>query len=298
MYNPSLPMSSTNHPDIIASPNLVVSPVTGILAPETKVISPVTPDLSPQPVIVNVITPAIRPSGITDQQWSEMQTQGAVKITNQAAQVNENMQAKQIADAIATSEKAAAAYSGTDAIASASHAADLAAVIKSGVPSGAATEIASQIMRAADAAAQAAALPDATQDDKTAATVANIIATQALADASKIKQDELQSISTEAEQTVAALKAKADASSTAADLIAANQAQARLDEANKSLMNSQQLTDDAVHQAAMTKQQADSDAAAIAAALLMPKVTASVAVKKNIFDRLIDYIYEKLYANH
>ena len=218
---------------------------------------------------------------------------GAAKVSQQQAIVTQTAQDVQVQKAVEQSAQVAVAYSGTDAVASAAQAVKLAAIIPT-VPSGAATEIASQVVRAAEAAQNAASLPTASEEEKTAAQVAQVVSTQALADAAKVQLTEAQNVQTEAEQTALSLKVKADANfSSNADLVAANQAASRLEIANNDLMEKQTNHDDAQQLASDTKRAADMSSKVVVDALNTD--TSKAVIKLGFFDQIANYIYNLIY---
>jgi len=286
----------------IRKPDEKVNPETQILE-RLKIpigigtVNSANPDLSYDKVIHNYFVPPVRPDGISDAAWKEMQSQGSDVISNEQAIVDNSVQAQRIAEAVSQRELITAAYSGSDAMASVAHATNLTNVINSGVPSGAASEIASQVARAADAA-QAAAKASNDPDDIKAASVANILSAQATAAAAKVKESEVRVVQSETENTLLSLIDKAKVTGTLEDKTAVTLAQQRLTDANNNLMTAQSLSADASQYADMIKKQADLDAATIANELLKASEVikpVEAAVKKSFLDKIVDYIYNKIY---
>lgn len=279
---------------------LVVNPATGILQQVQAQVSPATPKLGvTTPGINKVVTsypPLVRPSGISDQIWAVMQSQGKQKIAQQQQAAADAAKAAKITAGIIHNSIIAAAVSGNDAMASAKYTAELNKVVTTskGINSNVAEEISLQALRAAQSAKDAAAKPTATDEDKKAASVTLVIATQTVADAAKIKVEENRIIQAQAENTAIDLKVKADASdATWKDRDIAKLAEDKLNEANNNLMEAQTVSSDTAQAAADTKAKVESDEAAVAWALTHPE---EILDKRNIFDKLIDFIYNKLYG--
>ena len=229
---------------------------------------------------------------------------GAEKFASQQAQVDQTIQETKAADIAQASTKQLdldlAAASNADAISSSQKVVQLAAAITPDMPSGGATEIASQVVRFTEAAQVAAALPDATDDSKKAAKVAVIVQNQTLADVAKIQLEETKVLQVQAEQKAITLAnvAKAD-DATIDQKIAATQAAQDFKDASDKVIAAESTHSDAQQLARDTVAKAESDAAAIALAMLTPKpeIKPVVApVKEGLFSKMIDYIYNLIYA--
>ena len=284
--------------DVILKSPVIVDTKTGVLSGVTPTVKKAVIDLTTPSIVQQSFPPIVRPSGISDQAWSEMQAQGQAKIADQQKALADAKTNVQVVQAISSQDKQTAALSGTDAIASVQYATDLSKVIASGkVNSDAALEIASQVVRASVSSQAAASLPTASEDDKKAAQVCEIISSQAVSDALKLKAAEVSVKRDETEQTAAGLIAKVQQTNLQSDLVAANQAQTRLDEINNVSMTTINDSLQAKAEADGVKAKAESDAANIAWKLLHPDILPTIEkAQYTFFEKVINYVYNTIYS--
>jgi hypothetical protein len=263
----------------------------GILTEVKPTVQPVTPELSIAPVITETYKPLVRPAGISDQVWAVMQSQGADKVAQQQAVNNTITAMAQVQQGIDEAAARAEALNGNNAIASVQLAVQLSNVVSSAPSSNVAYELASQITRAAESAQKAATSPEATADDKTAAQVANILAAQAVADATKIHEAELLKITNDSENTALTLVDKANLpGATDEDILAAEEAKNRYLANTENLTIIQNKASEAQQAATEIKQNSEMLPGEIVDSIKTPDVK-----QIGLFEQLVNFIYNTIY---
>ena len=308
MIQKVIPVADVNYPVDDSDAPTIFNTITPIRAIPTTVapdgiLRPLAVASIPEPVIdlsqPSLVSTMSRPEGISDSAWATMQSQGFSKISAQQMLAQKSAEENLANIAISKAASEAAAKSATDAMTSLQRATELSKAMQN-VTASAAAEIVTQIMRANNNAQVASELPEATDADRNAATAANIITTQAIADAMVKQTLESKENAYHAEQTATYLKQVADATQQPEDNANASEALQRLKDANDKLMADAKLANESIVAANVTLSQAQSDVAALALSVsLSPttvEVTSPVAVKKvNWFGRLVNYIYSNLY---
>lgn len=271
-FDPSLPVSASNLPDeaikamqnsgVYASEDAILketvglNPVTGILQPVQNIISPVTPDLTNTNILLGNTDKV--PAG----QLTANDLPAGLSIYDLPAEGQAALKANEIAKQ-------------TDVNVQAEKIADLSVQLNDpSISVDKANEIVKQIIDASALTSQAAENPVMSKSDATVAVAINLLNSQALVVLAAKNEDaatnDLNNAKTDEDKAKAteALKQAQDTSNRAADdLIAYNAQDAEAAQKAKDLL-------------------------AIANAKI---IKPSVTVKTNLFDRLVNYIYEKLY---
>jgi hypothetical protein len=317
----------------VLAPSVAINPVTGILQPVTQTISPATPDLSTQPIIQAAVTPVYspyadiqlgtRPNNIPDSVWNNMivSYNNAVSLrSSQLSSLNNQQQLQAASDIAAAAAKDAAdkvaanatlSQQSVSANAAASQAAIAASIlaaqnviIATQPKLDPVTQAMQTVWTTMDAADTAKKTADAAGINVTPEQLKEVVNTSvasvvAMSNASDVGADLPVIIQTQAADNAAvALNTLSDAGITNPEVITLpvlpdnHLPLAASDGVNAPVINSDNVL------AVITKVQTEGEQTDKAAASSSSVSTTSPTVTTSLgwFDRLINYIYNKLYA--